>query len=425
MNNIGILTLKLLRTYATKSPIKSAGIIRKAAAIKDFETDFEKFNEEDLETHESSVTEIAEIYLNDKREALRNKKHLQQSIVKAKVFKERTPNFLTYVEKDQIKKLHKIDPEKWTPEKLSESFPALPETIRKILKTKWVPKSAERILQYDKKVIENWKQFKTGRLALSHTLKEHLLKFKNRKINLIDKEILTRDFIPPKIEFPSPKSTYFTDILTALKSEQSVTKEQQLISSQSNMNKNIKVLSAMEDEGIKLTKEKTDNVNNRERNKIKKCSSEKEKLVFDEFLKRKINNQDTASAEEKIVLMDIYRKHVESANLDVHCDIVNDITKDISEKKCVSTENNLSDKSALVVRKNEISSKLTAEVSIKSASLDTYIKERNLLIDSNLDYTQHIKIPKNVHKRGMTYRIKDCYYDDDGEFLYRVPGLKD
>ncbi|XP_076757267.1 uncharacterized protein LOC143427221 [Xylocopa sonorina] len=399
MNNIGMLTLKLLRTYATKSKTKFAGMQgKKVERIRDFKDDFEKYNEEDLGMYEPNIEELTGTYINNKREALRNRIKLQQNIVKTKVFKERSPNFLTYIEKDQIKKLHKIDPEKWTPEKLSESFPALPETIRKILKTKWVPKSAERILQYDNKVIENWKQFKKGRLALSPTLKEHLVKFKDRKINLMDKEVLEQEFIPPKIKFPTPKSTYFSSIVSDLNSEQSVTKDEQLISAQSSSNKSIKALSSGEDKGFKLIKET-------------------KKLAFDEFLKSKINNPDKTSPEEKVALMDTYRKHIESTNLDVHYNASNDTAKDITEK-------NLSDKDAPVVRKDKTSSKLTVEVNIKSASLDTYIKERNLLIDSNLEYTQYIKIPKNVHKRGMTYRIKDCYYDDDGEFLYRVPGLK-
>lgn len=35
----------------------------------------------------------------------------------------------------------------------------------------------------------------------------------------------------------------------------------------------------------------------------------------------------------------------------------------------------------------------------------------------------HIDIPVKLFKEGATYRLDDCYYDDDGEFLYRVPGM--
>lgn len=41
-----------------------------------------------------------------------------------------------------------------------------------------------------------------------------------------------------------------------------------------------------------------------------------------------------------------------------------------------------------------------------------------------IDYTKRIRIPKKAYKKGATYKIDDCYYDDDGKFLYRVIGMK-
>ncbi|KAH8310932.1 hypothetical protein KR044_003490 [Drosophila immigrans] len=34
-----------------------------------------------------------------------------------------------------------------------------------------------------------------------------------------------------------------------------------------------------------------------------------------------------------------------------------------------------------------------------------------------------IVIPRKLYRQGATYRVEDAYYDDDGEFLYRVPGM--
>lgn len=42
---------------------------------------------------------------------------------------------------------------------------------------------------------------------------------------------------------------------------------------------------------------------------------------------------------------------------------------------------------------------------------------------SHLIYPQRITIPKGKLKKGCLYKLNDCYYDDDGEFLYRVPGM--
>ncbi|ALC47122.1 CG4553, partial [Drosophila busckii] len=36
---------------------------------------------------------------------------------------------------------------------------------------------------------------------------------------------------------------------------------------------------------------------------------------------------------------------------------------------------------------------------------------------------ERIVIPRKLYKAGATYRVEDAYYDDDGEFLYRVPGM--
>ena len=36
---------------------------------------------------------------------------------------------------------------------------------------------------------------------------------------------------------------------------------------------------------------------------------------------------------------------------------------------------------------------------------------------------EQIFVPKELYKKGGTFRVNDCYYDDDGEFLYRVPGM--
>ena len=42
----------------------------------------------------------------------------------------------------------------------------------------------------------------------------------------------------------------------------------------------------------------------------------------------------------------------------------------------------------------------------------------------SLEIKDHIKIPKKVWKKDQIYKVGDCFYADDGEFLYRVPGLK-
>lgn len=479
MNNIRAITFKLLRRYATKPKPEIAGVRGKVRLMKiennrEFKDNLEEFDENDVKQYETDLADIIESYTDHDRQTEKDCKLLKHRIIKSKYFKEVEPNFLTYAEKDQIQKLNEDNPDEWTPERLSESFPALPETIKKILKSRWEPKSVERILAYDNKVIKNWKQFKTGQLPVNANLKEHLMKFKDRKISLTDRKTLAEKYIPAKIEFPKPRSSFFRSIIADSIEEKPITEDKVLISSQNPPNKDRKITNAIKEKDSRLVKKTSNSLihremhnekaimknelvisshnntnrdrkksivneenltlvtktsNGSESNKIhnaKKHDIEQETLLFEEFLKHKLHNSDETSYKERTTLLDTYKKYIESKNSeDVSPNILNNTTKDTNiEEKCVSTPKNLSDENMLDVRTNATESKVATKAEIKSASLDTYVKERISYMDMDLEYTKHIKIPQSVYKKGKTYRIKDCYYDYDGEFLYRIPGLR-
>ena len=52
------------------------------------------------------------------------------------------------------------------------------------------------------------------------------------------------------------------------------------------------------------------------------------------------------------------------------------------------------------------------------------ISNAEIELENDDNPPEWIRIPKNIWKRGATFKIGDCYYDDDGSFLYRVPGMK-
>ncbi|CAK9798969.1 hypothetical protein ANTQUA_LOCUS1803 [Anthophora quadrimaculata] len=427
MNNIRITTLKLIRAYGTKSVSETAGIRRKkkiSKYSKDFETDFEELDQDDLGIYESDLTEFAELQNEKQRARKTDHERLKRLIVKSRFFNEVEPSFLTHVEKDQIRKLHQSNPDEWTPQKLSESFPALPETIKKVLKTNWVPRSVDIILKYDKRVIENWKNFKSGKLAVNFNLREHLMKFQNRKISLTDRETLAEIFVPPKVEFPKPVSTFFSSIVQDSVSKKQVTTNEQGNYVEKSISRDEKYSDTTKKKELEIVGKEGDNSVYR-KSDIRRKHKE-EKLVFDEFIKKKLNNLDDTSPEERLTLLSTYKKHIVSKQLeDVSSNVINSTTENASiEDKDVSIVKQLSSESLPVVKKDRIETKITTETKNENLSLDTFIKERNSCMDTDIDYVKRLKIPKNVYKKGMTYRVKDCYYDDDGEFLYRVPGLK-
>lgn len=65
----------------------------------------------------------------------------------------------------------------------------------------------------------------------------------------------------------------------------------------------------------------------------------------------------------------------------------------------------------------------TVEADLKEKTSVISRKEVSKFIDTINDYPLAIRIPKKVWKEGYTYKVKDCFYDDNGDFLYRVPGL--
>jgi hypothetical protein len=62
---------------------------------------------------------LGDTHRQHEKDVRRMKEKVQLMIVKQKYFKDKSPNFLTYNEKEQIRTLHEEDSEKWTVDKLS------------------------------------------------------------------------------------------------------------------------------------------------------------------------------------------------------------------------------------------------------------------------------------------------------------------
>lgn len=373
------------------------------------------------------------------REIQKKKECLKQQIVTQKYFKEKEPRFLTFAEKELIHKLHQSNPDEWTVEKLSESFPALPEAIQKILRSKWSPESAKKILEYDNLAIKNWKKFRAGKLPLNPILSEHLMKFKDRKINLTDRESLAEQFVP-KLEFQKPKSQLFSSIIqTYLDEKQSHAK---LLSQEDNSNKIADKSDHSENHNLQIASTTTDSpavVKNTDKFTLNKKRSliqsqtdlqkfdvnrKKEKLLtFNEFVKVKLEDIYKESPEEGTTLLNVYRKEMDAsqetqtARVATASDNAVIYAKEDTPSKSVQKSNK--DVSIVFEDRDKDFNIIGADDNL----LDTSIKVWNKKVDTELSYTKPIKITKQLYKPGMTYRISDCYYDDDGEFLYRVPGV--
>ena len=95
-------------------------------------------------------------------EDVRKRKSIKMGIVKKKLKKiegerYRNTNLLTWDAKEQIKHLSINEPDVWTPERIADSFPITLESCKKLLRSKWTPKTLDQLIEHDEKVMKNWK----------------------------------------------------------------------------------------------------------------------------------------------------------------------------------------------------------------------------------------------------------------------------
>ncbi|KAL6420484.1 hypothetical protein ACFW04_014467 [Cataglyphis niger] len=439
MNESRKMSIILHRMFSKKYFKPFAGVRSKMQIIKQNESDIniEHFDNEDLSEFEADFMNVGESHKIYEREMRRNKEHLKQQITNQKYFKEKEPRFLTFAERQLICKLYESNSEEWTIERLSESFPVLPETIQKILHANWSPKSVEKVMQYDDVVVENWKKFRAGKLPVSARLNEHLMKFKSRKIIMTDRESLAKQFVRPAPKFKEPKSQLFSNIIQSYldrKQDQKLSQKNnphkvEDMFAHSNKNQNLMIAdNKTESDFIVKNSEKfalnekqyftlNSHTDSEKHNilSLNKKKNNKKLFTFDEFVKAKLEDIQKESSKEDITLLNLYRKQMEaSQEMQLASDAINNMKEDTS--KIIQKSN----ESISIVLENKDDNIVMADDNL----IDTNIKVWNKKTDTECDYAKPIKISKNLYKRGMTYRISDCYYDDDGEFLYRIPGIQ-
>ena len=117
------------------------------------ELDIYARNENDY--HESNI-----------QDDMRRRKRIKLAIIKKKINQiengldanRNFNNLLTWDAKEQIKYLNLNEPEVWTVEKICDTFPITEESCKKLLKSKWSPKTLDELCRHDEFVLENWKR---------------------------------------------------------------------------------------------------------------------------------------------------------------------------------------------------------------------------------------------------------------------------
>ncbi|KAF4532964.1 hypothetical protein B566_EDAN000652 [Ephemera danica] len=244
--------------------------------------------------------------------------------------RERTPNLLTWAEKEKIRSLYKEYPDEWTLDRLSGNFPATKATIKIILKEKWEPKDVKL---HDEAVNKHWRQLLAGEIEVSPNLKHHLLSF-------APKQLVKQQ----KIEDSNECQDHNAELEEVQQREKS--EDQNLLTKTCNL----------QQLPISLNQQNKSN-------------------KFDN------KNLEAWSTTGSISKYQTKRVKVEQKTVTNLCPLPYCKTE-----CCHSSHDN------------------------------TAIFQKPL-------YPERIRIPEEKWQEGATYKVGDVYYDSDGEFLYRVPGL--
>ncbi|XP_043481953.1 uncharacterized protein LOC122511022 [Leptopilina heterotoma] len=432
--------------------------LRELSECEDENFDLESLKD-DIDYREPNFDQVGQSYKMHKREMEIRKLNIKTKMTINKFIKEAEPSFLTFAEKEQIKLLHRNNPDEWTIEKLSESFPALPSTIKKVLKNDWSVKTKQNILNYDEKVAENWISFRDGELSVSPMLTKHLEKFSDRKIILSHKDELAEQFVTPRAEIPKPTSTLYLTIAKALltSSNGSESNSNSITSNEMNEKVNQNFSETREqNEFFEEFNNRKDSIEDTQFDEFNSSPPEEEiianstnlcndnkrnkRVTFDEFLESSVRLKENSNTIEDIVLKSVYKKEIEkkilfeskvfpSTNEMSEVEVNEKLQTSQTSRELNNSKNSENNKSISTL-KTELTPALEEknyEISLGSnkSSLETCVKEWHKKNIDDVEVAAFIKIPRRRYKMGMTYRVRDSFYDDDGTFLYRVPGLLD
>lgn len=353
---------------------------------------------------------------------------LKYLIVRNKYFKPTDKqNFLTWDEKEQIRDSHKTDPEQWTIEKLAESFPATEEIILKVIRSKWTPKNVKRIQEHDASVRETWKLFEAGKLGQLHPdFVEHLKKFSHRRFDSANNAYTKAVNDQAQFQFPKPKTKEFSHIIASLPRPKTKPVE---IEADASAKKTILINNQKNDESI--LPPTTDDTY------VYGQIFDKKYKTFDQFERSK-KPLESASGRSQELRNRRPQAISDEGDQKTTVEINNGIAKVSTDNTLPSNQETQSPSLSQIERYTTVSnpSGTGVVVDLNEANkfdANKYVQKYNTRtvtikeFDKEQIQIQEIKdriyIPRKAYKRGAVYKLNDCFYDDDGEFLYRVPGL--
>lgn len=360
--------------------------------------------------YEADFNQLAHSQRVHSTEQAAERERIKHRIVGTKYFRTVSPNFLTWAEKEQIRRLHAADPDEWPVERLVESFPADDETVAKLVRARWLPRDAKRIAKHDAAVREAWQAFDAGEVGdMDEALRSHLQKFGGGRSAVPVEATVPGVAVEKRLPKLAGVRDDFTKILTSCRKYKSIEAGAN-VSEQSSA---VGMPPALVARGRPVSDEEGTFL-------LGKVNKTKAMMYheLDEVSERDKIGQVAAAKNAHNPFQDPRRVRHATSDFDddTYTDAMDEPESDVSGNRSLSAgARHHSHFPQPASQQDAIVSKYdTTEMQASDADL------RRLSMPAIRD---QITIPAKLWRRGATYKLADCYYDDDGEFLYRVPGM--
>ncbi|XP_037276972.2 uncharacterized protein LOC119170049 [Rhipicephalus microplus] len=362
---------------------------------------------DDAEDDPEEVLEHVEHYYDRHMEELRlERRKARTAIIRRKYFKDLFPpetNLLSWAAKEQIRYLHNLDPSEWTVEKIAQCFPVSVLGAKKLLKSQFRKETAEQIAEHDRNVQLKWKALKTGKgnEYISPTTKKLFMEGKLQEDQAYGNKTL-----------PMPQQGGDTRALELSRLSPKPGEYSKLIATYLKLKNPEKSVSPKKYEQASR-KQAYDDVYTEDMaaaTSLKKMGSLGSHVRIDEF----------KAAETKF-------RHYTGEGVDRR-DAIHVGSENVSDTP--STE--LQDTGGAVTPEGTTEDVVTFDIleAHKYRKDDTLSHRVRSDIAENYNYSedgdeapsQHITIPSHLKKRETAvYKVGKCYYDEDGEILFKVP----
>ncbi|XP_029643645.1 uncharacterized protein LOC115218035 [Octopus sinensis] len=358
------------------------------------------------------------------------KKKVKLKILERKYFK--TPqeaNFLTWRAKEQIRFLNAEYPEEWTLERLSQSFPISKTGLIKLLSSTYVMDS-EKILKHDSNVKKRWKKL-NAELSLNERVVspefKHLIE--SGKLELLKNAggLMEAPKLPSEMHNVSTKNSEkkMGRFESILQNYERFSEKQNYICNTSNKQDLVKLMPEEQDTGAKIPIEEYNEskldwssidyeikeTDVRARNSHLEPSENLANQITEEYLKnaprkirRKIKSGD-------ISLSDL--TYLEAYQL-IGTEKVKDIETSSQTKTNYENEQHSEHNRDSLLE--ELLSKSTSSAIPVAGSHERMPDFSGFTVDDFVNIPEHVKGSK-----GTVYKKDNAYYDEYGEFLYKVP----